>query len=155
MPEKKLHHHVPQFLHQAWSDRDHIWCLQSGEIFHPNIKNLVAENHFYRRTKLSREDFEFVREAAIKDSPAWLKPHHEKLLKQFTSPHSAKEHFEKSGTDSPDLMASIERDIAEANANFPMSIEETFKPQPELLCRGDLSAYASNTFVAGRSFQWG
>ena len=52
-------------------------------------------------------------------------------------------------------MPSIERDIADANENFHGSIEETFKPSPELLRRDDPFAYASSTLVPGEVFQRG
>jgi hypothetical protein len=73
----------------------------------------------------------------------------------YTSPRSAKEHFEKSGTVSPDLIPNIERDIAQANEHFHRSIEETFKPSPEWLRRANLFAYALSTVVPGDVVQWG
>ncbi len=136
---KKLHHFVPRFYLKAWAKNGQIHSLQGGEIFRTNIKNVAAENHFYRLRALSKDDITFIREAAIKDSPERLKPFHENLLHRFATPHAAKAHYENLGTVPPDRLAAIDRDIAEANENFHMTIEETFEPYLEGLRGGDLT----------------
>jgi len=51
---KKLHHKVARFYLKAWdeqgrdTDEAQIFCLQGGEIRRANVRNLAAENHFYR-----------------------------------------------------------------------------------------------------------
>jgi hypothetical protein len=136
---KKLHHFVPRFYLKAWAKNGQIHCLQDGEIFRTNVKNVAAENHFYRLRALSKDDITFIREAAINDSPERLKPLHEDLLRRFATPHAAKAHYENLGTLPPDQLAAINRDIAEANKNFHMTIEESFEPYIESLRRGDLT----------------
>ncbi len=144
MPTKKLNHFVARFHLKAWATGNQIWCLQDGEIFQTNVRNVAAENHFYRLREISPADIEFIREAVIKDSPERLKPLHERLLRQFTTPHAAKAHFGISGTGTPQLLDAIERDIAEANENFHQSIEESFQPYLERLRAGDLTFLATN-----------
>ena len=143
MPTKKLNHFVSRFHLKAWATGNQIWCLQDSEIFQTNVRNVAAENHFYRLREISRADIEFIREAVIKDSPERLKPLHENLLRQFTTPHTAKAHFQRSGTGTPQLLDAIERDIAEANENFHQSIEESFQPYLERLRAGDLTFLAT------------
>jgi Protein of unknown function (DUF4238) len=56
---KKLHHFVPRFYLQAWAKNRQIHCLQEGEVFRANLKNVAAENHFYRLRALSNNDITF------------------------------------------------------------------------------------------------
>jgi hypothetical protein len=65
---KKLHHYVPRFYLRAWAEKRMVYCLQDGKILHPNIKNVCAENYFYRLKELSPEDVDFLRETLIRDS---------------------------------------------------------------------------------------
>jgi hypothetical protein len=123
---KKLHHFVPKFYLQAWAKNRQIHCLQEGEVFRANLKNVAAENHFYRLRALSNDDITFIREAVIKDSPERLKPIHENLLLRFATPHAAKAQYENLDTLSADQMAAIRRDIAEANENLHTTIERVF-----------------------------
>lgn len=136
---KKLHHIVPRFYLEAWAEKGKVYCLQGGEIFRTSLRNVAAENHFYRLRELSESDITFIRGAAIEDSPERLKPLHENLLRQFASPHAAKAHYEKHGTASPILLAAINRDIAEANENFHATIEQSFQPYLKSLRAGDLT----------------
>jgi hypothetical protein len=137
MPTKKLNHFVARFYLKAWATSDQIWCLRDGSIFQTNVRNVAAENRFYRLWELSRADIEFVREAGIKDSPERLKPIHERLLRQFASVHDAKAHLKRSNGGAPEVFAAIDRDIAEANENLHLSVEETFQPYLERLRAGD------------------
>ena len=89
---KKLHHFVPRFYLDAWAGNGKLWCLQRGNIFQTNVRNVAAENHFYQLRELSQSDVTFIREAVIDDSPERLKPMHERLLQQFLVPHAAKAH---------------------------------------------------------------
>jgi hypothetical protein len=136
---KKLHHFVPRFYLKAWAGKRQIHCLQDGEIFHPNLKNIAAENHFYRLRELSEADITFIRKVAIEDSPERLKPMHEILLRRFAAPHAAKAHYKDDAAVSPDILAAIDRDIAEANENFHTTIEESFQPYLQSLQDGDLT----------------
>jgi hypothetical protein len=58
---KKLHHFVPRFYLQAWAKNRQIHCLQEGEVFRANLKNVATENHFYRLRALSNDDITFNR----------------------------------------------------------------------------------------------
>ena len=84
---KKLHHFVPRFYLKAWAKNGQIHCLQNGAVFRANLKNVGAENHFYRLRALSEADITFIRKAAIKESPERLKVGHEDLLRRFATPH--------------------------------------------------------------------
>jgi hypothetical protein len=94
---KKLHHFVPRFYLKTWAKKNLIYCLQDGEIFRTNLRNVAAENHFYRLKELSPEDVEFIRGVAIDDSPKELKASHEKLVQCFTLPYLTKRKLERAG----------------------------------------------------------
>jgi hypothetical protein len=88
---KKLHHFVPRFYLRAWAAKEKISCLQDGKISRPNIRNVGAENYFYKLQELSAGDIDFLRAAVIKDSPDSLKALVEGLgsgtIKQRIEPH--------------------------------------------------------------------
>lgn len=155
---KKLHHLVPRFYLDAWTVNSKMWCLRRNEIFQTNVRNVAAENHFYRLQELRPSDVIFIREAVIDDSPERLKSMHERLLQQFLVPHAAKAYYRSQPTTSPKLLSAIERDIAEANENFHTSIEESFQPYLARLRNGDLSFLSSDTdmvlFYRGLSVQY-
>ncbi len=75
---KKLHHKVPRFYLKAWDeqgrDAEHaqVFCLQNGEIQSRNVRNVAAENHFYRLRELSDSDVNCIGKVAIADSPERL-----------------------------------------------------------------------------------
>ncbi len=135
---KKLHHFVPRFYLRAWAEKEKICCLQEGEILSPNIKNVGAENYFYRLQELSPEDVEFLREAIIKDSPDGLKAVHEQLLQGFTLPHEARRQLQKSGRATPEALAEIDRMIVELNENLHTGIEDDFQPYLAAMIAGRL-----------------
>jgi hypothetical protein len=120
---KKLHHFVPRFYLRAWAEREKVYCLQDGQIQHRNIRNVCAENYFYRLQKLSPEDVGFLREV-IRDSPEGLKASHEQLVRAFTLPYLAKRKLEASGVATSEAMAEIDRMITEINENLHTNIEE-------------------------------
>jgi hypothetical protein len=141
---KKLHHFVPRFYLKSWAENGQVHCLQDDGIFRAGLRNVAAENHFYRLRELTEADITFIREAAIMDSPERLKPFHEDLLRRFASPHTAKAHYENQGAASPSILAAIDRDIAEANENFHTTIEDSFRPYLESLHRGDLTFFSND-----------
>src|SRR5689334_16231928 len=98
---KKLHHYVPRFYLKAWAERDLVYCLRDGEISRPNIRNVAAENHFYRLRELSPSDVAFIRKLAITDSPDTFKGLHERLVSVFSLPHIARKKLEASGNATP------------------------------------------------------
>lgn len=155
---KKLHHFVPRFYLDGWAENRKIWCLQHGAIFQANVRNVAAENHFYRLRELSHADVTFIREAVIEDSPERLKPMHEQLLQQFLVPHAAKARFQSQPSASPGLLSAIETDIAQANENFHTSIEESFQPYLASLRKGDLGFLSNDTdavsFYRGLAVQY-
>jgi Protein of unknown function (DUF4238) len=59
---KKLHHYVPRFYLRAWAVKKKVCCLQDNEIRSDSVRNLGAENYFYRLQELRREDLDFLRE---------------------------------------------------------------------------------------------
>jgi hypothetical protein len=138
MTTKKLNHFVARFYLKAWALDDQIWCLRDGSAFRTNVRNVAAENHFYRLKPLTQEDMEFVRQSVINDSPLRLRPMHERLLQQFARPHSARAKLQQDGETSDQVLAAVDRDIAEANENLHMSIETSFRPLLERLRGGDL-----------------
>jgi uncharacterized protein DUF4238 len=136
---KKLHHFVPRFYLKTWATKNLIYCLQGGQIFRPNLRNVGGANHFYRLQELSPEDVEFVRAVAINDSPPALKPVHEELVRAFALPYVAKKTLETKAVAAPTTMAEIDRLIAELNENYHTSIEDVFKPYLHAMLAGDLS----------------
>ncbi|MBB6144337.1 hypothetical protein HNQ77_002289 [Silvibacterium bohemicum] len=135
---KKLHHFVPRFYLDAWAVDDKVCCLQSGRVFQPNVRNVGAENHFYRLRELQPSDVAFIHETVINDSPERLKSMHLQLLQQFMTPHAAKAHYQKESSSHSGILAAIDKDIAEANENFHAKIEQSFQPYLESLRGGDL-----------------
>jgi Protein of unknown function (DUF4238) len=93
---KKLHHYVPRFYLKAWAEDDLVYCLRDGKILRTSVRNVAAENYFYRLCELSATDVAFVRKVAIADSPESLKPHLESLLNVFLLPHAARRKLEAS-----------------------------------------------------------
>lgn len=156
---KKLHHKVARFYLKAWDeesrDADHaqVFCLQDGRIRLSNLKNLAAENHFYRLRKLSESDVKFIREVAIADSPESLKPYHERLVRWFALPHRIRQKSEVSGDAAPERLAQVDGVIAEMNEDLHTSIEESFKPCLDSMLAGDVSFYTDR--AAATKFFWG
>jgi hypothetical protein len=145
---KKLHHKVARFYLKAWDEQgcdvDHsqVFCLQNGSIERVNVRNVAAENHFYRLRELSEQDVKFIRDLAIADSPEGLREVHEQLLWSFSLPHIAKRELEMSGRATPELLGQIDGVIRKMNENLHTSIENDFKPSLEAMPAGDLSFYA-------------
>lgn len=108
---KKLHHKVGRFYLKAWDEKGRdtddaqVFCLQDGEIRTSNLKNVAAENHFYRLRELSESDVKFIRGVAIADSPKWLKPYHEKLVHSFSLPHKIRKKLEAACNATPERLA--------------------------------------------------
>jgi hypothetical protein len=48
----KLQHFVPRFYLREWAEDEKVCCLQDNEIRRDNIRNLAAENYFYRLQEL-------------------------------------------------------------------------------------------------------
>lgn len=139
---KKLHHYVPRFYLKAWTQDDLVYCLLDGEIFHPNVRNVAAENYFYRLRELSPADVTFIRELVIVNSPEKLKPLHEHLVWAFSLPHITRKRLEASGHATPELLAEVDKVIAEMNENLHTSIEEDFKPYLDSMLAGNLKFYS-------------
>jgi len=135
---KKLHHYVPRFYLRAWAEREKIYCLQNGQIQPRNIKNVCAENYFYRLQELSPEDVDLLRKAIINDSPAGPKAYHERLVRAFAAPYLAKKELAESGVARPEAMADIDRMIIELNENFHTNIEDQFRPYLAAMISGSL-----------------
>lgn len=145
---KKLHHYVPQFYLKAWDkdaltvEKAWVFCLQNSEIRRSKVRNVGAENHFYRLRELNEKDIGLIRELAIADSPEKLKPVHEHLLWAFSLPHAVRKRLETSRRATPELLANVDNVIAEMNENLHTSIEQDFKPFLHSMLKGDLSFYS-------------
>jgi Protein of unknown function (DUF4238) len=144
---KKLHHKVARFYLKAWDveGRDtedaQVFCLQNDTIRRDNLRNVGAENHFYRLRELSESDVKFIREVAIADSPETLKPYHETLVRYFSLPHKIRKQLESSGNATPEQLAPVRGVIAEMNEDLHTSIEDSFKPFLASMLAGDLRFY--------------
>jgi|SRR5208337_2563014 len=145
---KKLHHTVPRFYLNPWTEDNLIYCLQDGKIFRPNVRNVAAENYFYRLQELSPADITFIRQVAIVDSPERLRHFHEYLVWAFSLPHVLRKRLEASGNTTPELRADVDNVIREMNENLHTSIEEDFKPYLDAMLAGDLSFYSDPAAVA-------
>lgn len=145
---KKLHHKVARFYLKAWdeqgrdADDAQVFCLQGGEVRRANVRNVAAENHFYRLRELSEADVQFIRKVAVDDSPAILKPYHERLIRWFCLPHKMRKRLEASGKATPELLGPVDRAIHEMSEDLHTSIEDQFKPFLESMRHGDLSFYS-------------
>lgn len=139
---KKLHHYVPRFYLKAWAECDHVYWLRGGKILRTNVRNVGAENYFYRLRELSPNDITFIRQIAIVDSPERLKPYHERLVRFFSLPHVTRRKLEASGNGTPKLLAEVDSVITEMNENVYASIEEGFKPYLDFMLAGDLKFYS-------------
>jgi hypothetical protein len=149
---KKLHHFVPRFYLRAWAINDSIYCLQDGAILRPNLKNVCAENYFYRLQPLSAEDMDFLRGVLVNSSPHGLKTIHEWMMSVLASPHVAKQRLEAAGRGNSSSMASVERLIIQLNEDMHTDIEDQFKPYLESLRKGDLTFLNEDQSAAG--FYW-
>lgn len=144
---KKLHHKVARFYLKAWDEQGRdtkdaqVFCLQNGVIQPMNIRNVAAENHFYKLRELSDLDVKFIREVAIVGSPERLKPYHETLVRYFSLPHKIRKKLEASGNATPEQLAPVHGMIAEMNEDLHTSIEDSFKPYLASMLAGDLSFY--------------
>jgi hypothetical protein len=145
---KKLHHYVPRFYLRAWAERDLVYCLRDGKILRTNVRNVAAENYFYRLRELSPTDTTFIRKVAIADSPESLKPYLEYLLSAFSLPQVARRGLEVSGNARAELLAGVGNLITEMNENLHTSIEQDFKPYLDAMLAGDLRFYAEPARVA-------
>jgi hypothetical protein len=161
---KKLHHKVARFYLKAWDveGRDtkdaQVFCLQNDRIRRDNVRNVGAENHFYRLRELSESDVKFIRELAIDDSPEVLKPYHERLVHYFSLPHKIRRKLQASGNVTPEQLAPVQTVIAELNEDLHTSIEDSFRPFLALMLAGDLSFYEdpreSTSFLRGIAAQY-
>src|SRR6266700_2054695 len=110
---KKLHHKVPRFYLKAWDEQGRntedaqVFCLQNGLIQPRNVRNVAAENHFYRLLELSDSDVKFIREVAIANSPEKLKPYHERLVRWFLLPHRIRKKLAASGPPAQARLAQV------------------------------------------------
>src|SRR5665213_4372228 len=134
----KLQHYVPQFYLRAWAARKKLWVLQDRRTFQSNVRNVAAQNYFYRLHELCPEEIQFVREMAIDNSPEGLKSGHEFLLNAFTLPHRAKGILEQSNRENPEAHRLLEQVITNMNENYHGSIESDFKHHVVALIAGDL-----------------
>jgi len=135
----KLQHYVPRFYLRAWAVRKKLWVLQGRNIFNSNVRNVAAQNYFYRLHELSAEDIQFVREMVINNSPEGLRSGHEFLLKAFTLPHRVKRALEQSGRQEPEFRKLVEESITNLNEKYHGAIESEFKHQIDGLISGDMS----------------
>ena len=150
---KKLHHYVPRFYLKAWAEDDMVYSLRDGKILRSNVRNVAAENYFYRLRELSAADITFIRNVAIADSPESLKPDLERLLRILSLPHVTRRRAEASAMATPGLLAAVDNLITEMGENMHTSIEEVFKPYLDAMLAGDLGFYAQPVHVA--RFFWG
>lgn len=154
---KKLQHYIPRFYLRAWAQQGRVYCLQGGKIRLDSIRNLGAENYFYRLQELSPEDVDFLREF-IKDSPEGLKASLEQLLESFTTPYLAKRMLQASGLATPEKMTEIDRIIIQLNENLHTRIEDDFQPHLGAMISGNLSfledAKKAAVFYRGLAVQY-
>lgn len=155
---KKLHHKVARFYLKAWdefgrnTEDAQIFCLQNRVIQRRSLRNVAAENHFYRLRQLSDLDVEFIRKIAVYDSPSFLKPYHEQLIQRFLLPHRVREQIESSSLATSERLLPVENLIAEMSENLHTSIEEIFEPFLESMLVGELNFFRSPTLVANFLF---
>src|SRR4029077_3070909 len=147
LPRKKLHHYVPRFYLKRWTENDLVYCLLNGEIFRTNIRNVAAENYFYRLKELTPNDTELIHELVIANSPVKLKELQERLLWTFTLPHRMKKQLQMSGNATPSILAGFDKLTAEMNEDLHTSIEEGFKPFLDSMLSGDLRFYSNAATV--------
>jgi hypothetical protein len=149
---KKLHHSVARFYLRAWADAyDHIYCLQDGKIFNTNIRNVAAENGFYKLKYLSADDVDFIRRSVIDPSTKNLQESAEKILSLYRAPHELRSEMEKQGVLTPEIERRITQLIDEQNENMHTSIEEDFLPYLRMMKDGDLE-FLNTPKDAGRFF---
>ena len=113
------------------------------------MRNVAAQNYFYRLNELSAEDMEFVRKAFIEQSPEQLRPGHEYLLQVFILPHQAKRRIEQSGNETPEYQKVLNEISTNANEKYHGSIEVAFKPLIDAMIAGDLSCSLENYLGSG------
>ena len=126
---------------------------KDGRILRPNVRNVCAQNYFYRLQALSREDVDFLRTALINDSPKALKASHEGLIDAFTLPFVIAQKLADAGSASPEAMAQIDRLIIELNDDVHTIVEERFRPYLQAMIAGSLDFLKDPRRAA--EFFWG
>jgi hypothetical protein len=136
---KKLHHYVPRFYLRAWAKTQQVYCLQEGRIFLSNVKNVCAENYFYRLEKLTTDDITLVKRLFVENSGDSMKEYLDRFIHVFTLPHNTEQEILQ--TESPDFeyLGVIKQLINEMNEDIHTSIEKQFQPYLFSLLKGDLS----------------
>jgi len=140
----KLQHYVPRFYLKAWAKSQKLCVLQEGKIYQTGVRNVAAQNYFYRLNELTTEDIDFVRTEFIEKSHEKLRAGHEYLLHAFTLPHQAKRRLELAGRVTPEFEQFFNEMTINANEKYHGSIERQFKPLLDAMIRGDLG-FLDNT----------
>ncbi len=135
---KKLQHSVPRFYLKRWAEGEKVYCLQEGKIRLDVVRNLGAENYFYRLNELTSGDLDFLHEF-IKDSPQGLRASHEQLLRVLMLPFEERRRLKAPGLATQEKLAEINREIIELNENLHTSIEDDFQPCLNAMISGDLT----------------
>jgi hypothetical protein len=148
----KLQHFVGRFYLRPWAEGEKLYCLQDDKVRRDNIRNLAAENYFYRLQELIPEDVEFLRRF-IEDSPTALRSAHEQLIEAFAQPYVAKREFERLGLADSYQVKKIDEMIIELNEKFHTGIEEDFRPYLASMISGDLSFLKSTDEDAIRFYR--
>lgn len=135
----KLHHFVPRFYLKAWANRQgKLFCLQDGNIRRDGLRNVAAENYFYKLNELSAEDVNLLRELLIKQSPEGLRSSHEQLLGIFTAPYRLKRGLAQLGKTTAETDEIIDRFIVETNEDLHTRVEEQLLPRLNDMLSDDL-----------------
>ena len=82
---KKLHHFVSRFYLRAWAEDNLLFCLQDGATYNPNVRNVAAENYFYKLEELNDEEISLLA-MFINNSPETLKETHRELVRMHMAP---------------------------------------------------------------------
>jgi Protein of unknown function (DUF4238) len=136
----------------AWAhEGDRAYCLQDGKIFKTNIRNVAAENDFYKLKYLSPDDVDFIRQSVIDPSTKYLKESGERILSLYRAPHEIRREMEEQGVLTPEIERRIDQLIDEQNENMHTSIEEDFLPYLRRMREGDLN-FLNRPKDAGRFF---
>jgi hypothetical protein len=114
-----------------------LYCSQHGRVRRDNVRNLGAENYFYKLHPISEDELAFLG-LFINDSPEGLRPHHERIVSLLAAPHEIKRQIELGHLDGADL-EEIERAIVELNETLHTQTEETFRTYLRAMRSGDLS----------------
>jgi Protein of unknown function (DUF4238) len=138
MTVARRQHHVWRSYLEAWATDGKIFCLQSGQIFNPNVTKVAVERDFYKLHNLTDADIQAIR-LIFGNSPTPAKEILENFI--YMLGFAGRLKAELPSTGDPAIDAQLDRYIITAEEEFHARLESDIKPVFDAIRRKDLSFY--------------